>query len=166
MNKISTCTAACLLLMLFMTPVLASNHQPSWLGLSAGQINVLRDRQFRNNLYGVELRFAAITSWQLVPSVGFQWGDAGFNYLYSDLRYPVELSDHWRLNISSGVGLYEESRLLDLGHTVEFRSGLELLYLLNNKQQVGVSMHHYSNSRLSERNPGTESAMLIFLQQF
>ena len=146
--------------------VRAANHQPTWWGVSAGQINVLRERQFSNNLYGVELRFADITRWHLIPAVGHQWGDAGFNYLYVDVRHPWSLSKHWELNISTGIGLYEESRYLDLGHTIEFRSGLELLYQLNQRQKLGIGMHHYSNSRLAERNPGTESATLIFLQQF
>ncbi|MFC3195859.1 acyloxyacyl hydrolase [Marinicella sediminis] len=145
---------------------LATDHPPTWWGISAGQINVFRDNQLKNNLYGIELRFSPMFSLELIPSVGFQWGDAGFNYLYSDLKYPVKLNEQWYLTIGSGIGLYEESRFLDLGHTIEFRSGLELLYEFNKQQQLGLGVHHYSNSRLSSQNPGTESVTLIFLQHF
>ena len=137
-----------------------------WWGVSAGQINIFRETELKNNLYGLELRFKSVTKWNLVPSVGYKWGDSGFNYLYSDLRYPFEIGENWLLNINSGIGVYDESNVFDLGHEIEFRSGFEIIYKLDERQRLGFSANHYSNSRLADRNPGTESVSLIYLHMF
>jgi len=114
----------------------------------------------------MEVRFPPLTRWQLTPSAGFQWTNAGFNYLYTDMKYLLTESPHWKLNIYSGIGLYEESNLIDLGHTIEFRSGIELGYALDSRRMIALNISHYSNSRLAKVNPGTEAMTLIYLQQF
>lgn len=143
-----------------------STENAVWWGLSVGQINVFRDNEIKNNMYGIEVRLKSVSQWNLVPSIGYQWSDSGFNYLYSDLRYPIELNDHWLLNINSGFGIYQESRVFDLGHEIEFRSGLEINYQLNDKQRLGLAVNHYSNSKLADKNPGTEAITLTYLQHF
>ncbi|HET8727235.1 MAG TPA: acyloxyacyl hydrolase, partial [Alphaproteobacteria bacterium] len=60
----------------------------------------------------------------------------------------------------TGVGLYAEGDGKDLGHTVQFRNGLELGYRLGSGVQIGVSGFHMSNGGLGDENPGTEVLML------
>ncbi|MBT5810587.1 MAG: acyloxyacyl hydrolase, partial [Rhodospirillaceae bacterium] len=50
----------------------------------------------------------------------------------------------------------------DLGNTVEFRSGVELAYRLDDRARLGVAFHHISNASLSDNNPGTETLTLTF----
>lgn len=146
-------------------PVEAS-FKPTWWGASAGQINAFRENQFKNNFYGLEVRFTPITPWSLTPSVGYHWSDSGISYFYSGLSYDIELSDRWSFDIHSGIGLYDDGQFLDLGHTVQFRSGIEFDYQLTQKQMLGIVINHFSNSRLSATNPGTESVSLIYLNKF
>ncbi len=51
---------------------------------------------------------------------------------------------------------------LDLGHTVEFRSQLEIAYRFDDRSRLGVAVSHYSNAGLGDTNPGTESAMVYY----
>ncbi|MBT5194166.1 MAG: acyloxyacyl hydrolase, partial [Rhodospirillaceae bacterium] len=51
---------------------------------------------------------------------------------------------------------------LDLGHTVEFRSQLELAYRFDNRSRLGLAISHYSNASLGDKNPGTETATLYY----
>lgn len=50
----------------------------------------------------------------------------------------------------------------DLGHDVEFRSGIELGYRLPSGVRLGVAGHHRSNANLGDRNPG-EDAVRLYL---
>ena len=51
---------------------------------------------------------------------------------------------------------------LDLGHIIEFRSQLEMAYRFNDRSRIGLSISHYSNASLGDKNPGTESLMLNY----
>ncbi len=153
------------LLLAWLTLDAHAESEVTW-GISAGQINVFSGSELKNMLYGIETRFNPVTEWNLVPTLGYNWGDGGLRYLYHDLKYPIELNSKWRLYIGSGIGFYENSPLLDLGHKVEFRSGVEIDYVIDAKQMIGITANHYSNSRLSDRNPGTESIALIYLRRY
>ncbi len=62
----------------------------------------------------------------------------------------------------TGVGLYNRGDGRDLGHPVEFRSGVEAGYRFSNGIQVAVSFFHLSNAGISETNPGIELLTLRF----
>ena len=55
-----------------------------------------------------------------------------------------------------GVGLYDEGDGKKLGSSIEFRSGLELSYELENERRIGISISHISNASIGDKNPGTE----------
>ncbi|MCX7545900.1 acyloxyacyl hydrolase [Marinicella gelatinilytica] len=130
-----------------------------------GQINAFNG-SIRNAVYGLEYRFPKFSQWGLVPAIGYLTSDAGAEYSYLDMKYTFSLSEHWGLMISTGIGFFEDGKFLDLGHTIEFKSGLELFYEFNNRQRIGVAAHHYSNSRLSKTNPGTESVTMGYTVAF
>ncbi|KAA3638599.1 MAG: hypothetical protein DWP95_12305 [Proteobacteria bacterium] len=129
------------------------------LQLYGGQMNAFNG-SIRNSVYGIEYRMPKFSQWGLVPAVGYLNSQAGAEYFYGDIKYTFRLSDHWGLLISTGMGFFDDGELLDLGHTLEFKSGLEFFYQFNNQQRIGLAGYHYSNSRLSQRNPGTESVTL------
>lgn len=130
-----------------------------------GQINAFNG-SIRNAVYGVEYRFPKFSQWGLVPAIGYLTSDAGAEYSYFDMKYTFSFSEHWGLMISTGFGFFEDGDLLDLGHTIEFKSGLEIFYQFNNHHRLGLSANHYSNSRLSKRNPGTESVTMGYTVAF
>ena len=43
----------------------------------------------------------------------------------------------------------------ELGHVIEFRSGLDIAYRKKNGGRIGAEVHHLSNASLDENNPGT-----------
>jgi len=57
-------------------------------------------------------------------------------------------------------GLYAQGDGPDLGHVVEFRSGIEIGYEAANGWRWGLSYDHRSNAGLSSFNPGMETLQL------
>ena len=51
---------------------------------------------------------------------------------------------------------------LDLGHVVEFRSQIEASYRFDDRSRLGLSVSHYSNASLGDKNPGTESILINY----
>ena len=50
----------------------------------------------------------------------------------------------------------------DLGHALEFRSQLEFAYRFDDRSRLGLSVSHYSNASIGDRNPGVESLMVNY----
>ncbi len=50
----------------------------------------------------------------------------------------------------------------DLGHALEFRSQLEFAYRFDDRSRLGLSISHYSNASIGDKNPGTESLLLNY----
>jgi len=57
---------------------------------------------------------------------------------------------------SIAVGLYEDGDGKDLGSIIEFRSGLEIGWRLDNRSRLSAMIYHISNASISDKNPGTE----------
>ena len=57
---------------------------------------------------------------------------------------------------------FGETDNLDLGHVIEFRSQLEIAYRFDDRSRLGLSVSHYSNASLGDKNPGTESFLLNY----
>jgi len=131
------------------------------LNIQFGQINTY-DNIYNDDFYTIELRQNPFSRWKLIPSYGYSWSPNGAKYLYSDVKYHINIKPSLYLLISTGIGLYDNHGDLKLGHTIEFRSGLELIYVMKNKHSIGLSTYHFSNSRLGSRNPGTESLSLSY----
>jgi hypothetical protein len=109
-------------------------------------------------MVGVELRMPE-HDLGLVPIAGVAALGAGGLYAYGGLRYPIELSERWTLAPSFAGGLYEEGKV-DPGGAIEFRSVLELSFLVRPGLRAGVYVGHLSNSSIYAHNPGTEVVVL------
>ncbi|WP_152205597.1 acyloxyacyl hydrolase [Marinobacter changyiensis] len=128
---------------------------------TAGQVGV--DRNL-NNLwrYGLEYRFSPLARYRLVPSIGVVVGADGANYIYAELRRDFRFAGHWLLTPSFGLGRFNNRSGFNLGHMLEFRSGLEISHQFNQGYRLGVAVFHLSNGGLSDENPGTEAVVLSF----
>ena len=73
-----------------------------------------------------------------------------------------------KLNVipSFTPGLYNQGDGKDLGHTVEFKSEIQLSMDLFSNSELGFSYNHISNASLGEKNPGANSYMFNFIKQF
>ena len=87
--------------------------------------------------------------------------DHGF-HIYSGIRMDLYLTNKIVITPSFAPGLYEKGDGKDLGHVVEFRSGLDLAYRRKNGARIGVEVHHVSNASLDGNNPGTETFLFTY----
>ncbi|QIB65381.1 acyloxyacyl hydrolase [Kineobactrum salinum] len=125
------------------------------LQFNAGRIGIDRSLDEPQH-YGAEFRFRPRSRWKLVPAIGAGFANNGAKFVYVDLKKDFLLGQRWYLTPSFGVGAFDASRVLDLGHTLEFRSGLEAGYRFANHYRVGIAIYHLSNGGLADENPGTE----------
>ncbi len=131
------------------------NKPESFINIEYGKIAVF-DSKFRNSTYGIEYQNRSTIGWNLDNIFGALVSQRHNKYLYYGLNRDWYIKEPFILSTSVSIGLFDNNKLLDLGHTVEFRSKLTIAYELNNFHRFGVSISHLSNSKLSNKNPGTE----------
>ncbi|MBI4182445.1 MAG: acyloxyacyl hydrolase [Proteobacteria bacterium] len=110
----------------------------------------------------VEYRWGRPLAWRLRPFVGVMGTADAAAYGYFGLGLDLGLSERVALTPNVAAGLYGDGSGKDLGHAVEFRSGLELSYRLDDGTRLGAAFHHTSNASLGDRNPGAESLVLTY----
>ena len=131
------------------------------LALTAGQFNI-EDPSEGPTGGGVEYRWAPQGRWKLVPSAGFTLAEGGVAFGYAALRYDFHLGHSWSLTPVFGAGLFSNGGDLDLGHTVQFKTGIELTARVAERYRVGLLFYHLSNAGLSDDNPGVEVLEVVF----
>lgn len=148
------------------TQVLDNKDDLSWINLYVGKLGILDGDPKNTNSFGLEYRATKITKWKIIPSFGYSLGANGIKYLYTDVKHDWTIKKNWVFTFSLGTGIFDNNDSLDLGSTIEFRTGFELTYHFNNNNRLGLVAYHLSNSKLSKQNPGTEALMLTFLVPF
>ena len=131
------------------------------INLSVGHIGVF-DSLDEPERYGFEYRGKRFSKFDLVPAFGYIWTENDADYYYTEIKRDFALNERWVMTSSLGVGLFHQSEEIDLGHSVEFRSGIEFARVFKNNYRLGAAFYHLSNSRLSADNPGTESLVISF----
>ena len=129
------------------------------LAFSLGSFDVLNST--RSAELGFEARFAP-RAFELRPVVGVAVNSDEGGYVLAGLRRDFDLSRRWVLTPHFGITLFDEGEGKDLGHEIEFRSGIEIAVRLNERSRLGFSFYHLSNSGLDETNPGSESLVLLY----
>ena len=133
----------------------------SMLSFSAGQIGVA-DELTEPQWYGVEWHGETLSWGGVVPGAGYHRAACGATYDYADFRKYFWLSPNWALTPHFGPGVFHDSDQVKLGHTIQFRSGIELTYRMPNDIRIGLGISHLSNGSLGDLNPGTEAVDLTF----
>ncbi len=110
--------------------------------------------------YGIEYRMRSLSSWKIIPAIGFVHAERGANFLYTDLRHDFWMTDRWVVIPSLGLGTFDDSEDIQLGSKLEFRTGIELAYRFHRQYRIGVALFHLSNGGLSDDNPGTEALVV------
>jgi hypothetical protein len=141
----------------------ARADDPDFLSLSAGAFDVNDDMtaaEFRLE-YRSDLKW-----WIFKPFTGIMGNsDAGF-YGYGGVLIDLFLGRRFVLTPSFAVGAYDRGDGKDLGHSVEFRSQIEIAYRFDDRSRLALSFSHMSNASIDEVNPGTESLMLTYAFPF
>lgn len=126
-----------------------------------GYFNVL-DSDDNAGILGAEYRFSA-TEYGLRPIVGVFGTSEGSAYGYAGVNWDVAiLPDELYLIPNFAVGAYSDGGGKDLGGVIEFRSGIEIAYQLQNEHRIGVAFNHLSNASIYDKNPGTETLLLNY----
>ena len=109
--------------------------------------------------YGAEYRFAPI--WRdLRPIIGFNATEREDWYVYAGVRYFFWLNDVWRFDPTFAVGHFEPGGGIELGGSLEFRSGFEFSRRMSDRVRLAIGFAHLSNARIYRSNPGTETVSL------
>ncbi len=103
---------------------------------------------------------SAANIWRFKPFLGLMVNTDNASYVYGGVRLEISLGGRFLLVPSFAPGLYDRGNGKDLGHVVEFRSQIEVAYLLDRGARLGLSLNHMSNASLGDRNPGTENVAL------
>lgn len=106
---------------------LAGPQESPRLNLSIGHVGLADglDHPYR---FGVEYSARPLNSWKLIPNIGAVWAVNDSSYLYAGFQRDFPMTASLILAPSFGVGFFEESKELRLGHSLEFRSGLTVAY--------------------------------------
>ena len=86
-------------------------------------------------------------------------------YFYTGAQAEYELG-FFTITPSFAPGYYSSGDGKDLGHSLEFKSEIQMSLDLSNSTQFGMSYNHISNASLGDKNPGANSYMINFLKQF
>jgi hypothetical protein len=116
---------------------------------------------------GVVVRLAGTPIWRfnrfnmvLVPAFGAMKTQKNAFYGWVGGSLMIPLSARWGLIPETGVGYYRRGEAKDLGGSLEFRSGLEVVHRVDDRLRVGVELYHLSNAGIHRLNPGANS--LVF----
>jgi len=104
--------------------------------------------------------------WFVRPMVGVMATTDGAVYGYGGIYIDLPIVDRWIVTPSFAAGGYDDGDGKDLGHTVEFRSQIELAYRFRNRVRVSLGISHISNASLGDNNPGTEILSLTYAIPF
>jgi hypothetical protein len=99
-----------------------------------------------------------------IPVTGAMASSQGTLYIYGGFRFDFPLGRRWIVTPNWAAGLYHEGKEggKELGGVVEFRSGIEFAYRLDDRSRLGLCLYHLSNGGFYDFNPGTESLLLTY----
>ncbi|WP_430009149.1 acyloxyacyl hydrolase [Methylophaga lonarensis] len=138
----------------------AYGQQPQW-AIHAGVFDSFRSHNAAE--VGFEYRFAAQPPlFYLIPAIGLTINDDGGYWAHLGLRYDFPLNEHWALTPNFSLVGYEKGSGKDLGGGLQFRTGLELAYKIDDYSRIGLGIYHLSNGNLHQKNPGAESVFVTY----
>jgi lipid A 3-O-deacylase len=150
-------TALLAVLLLAASPALAGGTS---VGVSSGQYGL---RAGLPHEVGFQVDLRAPWQWGPVrPVMGVLAGSSGGAYLFTGLVLELPLPGGVQVSPGFAPGIVLSQGNRDLGSPIEFRSSIELSWLIASPVRVFVSFSHLSNGGLTRHNPGVETLMLGF----
>ena len=86
-------------------------------------------------------------------------------YLYTGAQAEYDLGI-FTITPSFAPGYYSSGDGKDLGHSLEFKSEVQMSLNLSDSTEFGMSYNHISNASLGDKNPGANSYIFNFLKKF
>lgn len=102
--------------------------------------------------------------WELKPFAALAATSNGSVFVGAGVLMDFYFGNRFVVTPSFAPHYYHEgdSSKKDLGHEIEFRSQLEFAYRFDDRSRLGLSISHYSNASLGDKNPGSETLMLNY----
>lgn len=143
----------------------AAAEEPAFISLGVGYYDLFDDQAAGEAR--LEYRFSESNKlFFFTPFVGVTATTDAATYGYVGVGVDVFFGRRWVATPNFAVGVYGNGDGKDLGHAVEFRSGLEVAYRFDDYSRLGLSFTHISNAGLDERNPGVESLVVVYSMPF
>ena len=140
-------------------PALADD--PEFLTFGAGWFDYNRQKD-QGGEFRLEYR-SDYKLWHFKPFATAAVTSNGMTFIGGGILLDVFLGRRLVITPSFAPTLYQGGTSdLDLGHVVEFRSQLEIAYRFDDRSRLGLSVSHYSNASLGDKNPGTETILLNY----
>lgn len=117
-----------------------------------------------------ELQIRRITDRQIIGPLRFAYGatvtGSGAVWVGAGAVVRLQSDSGWFVGGSFLPGLRSRGDGPDLGHAVQFRSGLEVGRQLRNGARISLGVDHISNAGLGDPNPGANSLLLRYAFPF
>ncbi len=156
---------ALLFLTLLGSPILLKSEEsapkiPKLLNIGAGVYDIIHNP--KNILLQIEYRSFIKKCHYLRPLVGLMGTDKASIYVYGGIAGDIFLGKSFVLTPSFAPGIYFKGKGKDLHFPLEFRSSMEISYILPNQGRIGAQFYHISNASLGQKNPGAEALVLFY----
>jgi lipid A 3-O-deacylase len=159
-RKISGVAAAAMALVLLAAALPARAEDGDLLTLGVGAYNVLRrDKEAELR---TEYRFGYRFLYIIRPIMGAIVTNEGSFYGYGGFRLDAEIGRHFVITPELAAGYWSHGGGKNLGGNIEFKSGAEFAYRFDDRSRLGFLFDHISNAGIYKKNPGVESAMLMY----
>ncbi len=138
----------------------ARADDPDLLAIGAGAYNVLhntKEAQLR-----LEYRFSYRFLYIIRPIVGALVTNKRSFYGYGGFRFDAEIGQHFVITPEAAAGYWDRGSGKDLGGHMEFKTGGEFAWRFADYSRIGFLFDHISNAGIYKKNPGVESAMLVY----
>jgi hypothetical protein len=101
-------------------------------------------------------------AWGITPMGGISANDDGAFWIHLGVGRPFDFGQCWSVTPNFAAAYYEQGDGKDLGHELEFRSGLALSCRRPSGRAVGAEIYHLSNASISDVNPGSNSLVVTY----
>ena len=146
------------------SPAHAQSGEPARIVFGAGVTGFARhNEQVTETTEFADVEYRGSTDlWRGVkPLAGVGITTRSAAYARAGLYRDFTLNPRWILTPHFSVGAASRREGTDLGNTIEFLTGLDLFYRLQNGWRLGGTLSHVSNGGLAENNPGVENLGLL-----
>lgn len=135
-------------------------YQPSYVTVGLGAFDF--HRAHTNAAQGlIEFRWS-IPPYCLNPLAGIMATNQGNFFTYAGFGFDIPIGKKIVIIPTFTPGYYHKGKGKDLGFNLEFKTALEVNYVLPNQARIGIQAYHISNASLGKKNPGEESLTINY----
>ena len=127
------------------------------------------DNGKRSTLFGIQHQNEELNRdtfiGNLSPITGAMITANNATYFYTGVQAQYKIGS---LNFTPSFtpGYYDAGNGKDLGHSLEFKTEVQLSLDLPKNSQFGFSYNHISNASLGDKNPGANSYIINFIKKY